>query len=113
MIRVFESESRARIRYSNAAQAKTDPATLSSLIDREIRPALAVERTALATLGTVATVHRQILVDLRRYVALRDDAWDHRARGLRQQRADLLRRSKEIDDTADIVMRRLLRAPVQ
>jgi hypothetical protein len=45
-------------------------------------------------------------------VPRQDEAWRYRARSHREQRADLLRRSTEIEKTADVVMRRRLRAPV-
>jgi rhomboid protease GluP len=107
---VFEMDSRTRMRYSQALASKSDAASLSILIELDILPALAAERKALASYGRVAAWQQPILDDLRQYVALQDEAWRYRARGHREQRADILRRSTEIEKAADVVMRRLLRA---
>lgn len=112
MISVFEIDSRTRVTYSRAIASKADDASLSILIESEIVSALAAERKALAAYSRVAAPQQRILDDLRQYVALQEEAWRHRARGHRERRADLLSRSTEIEEAADLVMRRLLRARV-
>ena len=112
MIRVFEMDSRTRVTYSRAIASKRDAATLSIVIESDILPALAAQGRALQSHGRVAASQQPILDDLRQYVALQEEAWRHRARGHREQRVDLLRRSTEIEETADVVMGRLLRARV-
>jgi membrane associated rhomboid family serine protease len=112
MISVFEIDSRTRVTYSRAIASKGDDASLSILIESDILSALAAERKALAAYSRVAALQQPILDDLRQYVALHEEAWRHRARGHRERRADLLRRSTEIEEAADLVMRRLLRARV-
>ena len=112
MISVFETDSRTRVTYSRAIASKSDAASLSILIESDILPALAAQGRALGSRGRVAASQQPILDDLRQYVALQEEAWRHRARGHREQRVDLLRRSTEIEETADVVMGRLLRARV-
>jgi membrane associated rhomboid family serine protease len=112
MIGVFEIDSRTRVTYSRAIASKADDASLSTLIESDILPSLAAERKVLAAYSRVAALQQPILDDLRQYVALQEEAWRHRARGHRERRPDLLRRSTEIEDAADLVMRRLLRARV-
>ena len=112
MIGVFEIDSRTLVTYSRAVASKADDASLSILIESDILPALAAEGKALAAFGRVATSQQPILDDLRQYVALQEEAWRYRARGHRERQADLLRRSTEIEETAALVMRRLLRARV-
>ena len=112
MIGVFETDSRTRTTYSRAIASKGDAASLGILIESDILPALAAERRALASHGRVAASQQPVLDDLRQYVALQEEAWRHRARGHREQRVDLLHRSTEIEESADVVMRRLLRARV-
>ena len=110
MYRVFEEDSRIGLLYSSAIASKAGPTHLSTVIESEILPALAAERRNLASVGRVAPLQQPVLDDLRQYVALREEAWRHRARSLREQRADLDGRSTELDHEADVVMRRLLRA---
>ena len=112
MISVFEIDSRARVTYSRAIASKGDDPSLGILIESDILPALAAEGKALAEYSRVAAPRQRILDDLRQYVALQEEAWRYRARGHRERRPDLLRRSTEIEQTADLVMRRLLRARV-
>lgn len=112
MISVFEIDSLTRVTYSGAIASKGDDASLSTLIESDILPSLAAERRALAAYSRVAPLQQPILDDLRQYVALKEEAWRHRARGHRERRTDLLRRSTEIEAAADLVMRRLLRARV-
>jgi rhomboid protease GluP len=112
MMSVFETDSRTRVSYSKAVASKRDAASLGLLIESDILPALAAERKALASHRGVLGPQSPILDDLRQYVALQEQAWRHRARGHREQRPDLLRRSTEIEETADLVMRRLLHARV-
>ena len=113
MISVFETDSRTRVTYSRGVAAKADDAALSNLIESDILPALATDRKVLAAYSTVAASQQPILDDLRQYVALQEEAWRHRAQGHRERRADLLRRSTEIEEAADLLMRRLLRARVR
>ncbi len=112
MISVFEIDSRARVRYSRAIASKGDDPSLGILIESDILPALVAEGKALAEYSRVAAPRQRILDDLRQDVALQEEAWRYRARGHRERRPDLLRRSTEIEQTADLVMRRLLRARV-
>jgi membrane associated rhomboid family serine protease len=110
LMKAFEVDSRTRLEYSKARTANADSASLYKLIDADIVPAFAKERTALQAFGTVPAAQASVLEDLRRFVALREEAWTHRARWYRDQHNPDLRRSEEIDESAALVVRRLLSA---
>jgi hypothetical protein len=108
MVRVFETESHISARYAGALKDEADPHAIAALIESDFLPALAANRELL-TATRVARRHEPVLADLRRYVALRERAWQLRAAAARSTLADAARDAMELQREADSLMGRLIR----
>jgi hypothetical protein len=110
MLGVFETDSRALVRYSKAAAGQADANAMSRLIETDIVPAFARERARLASFGPVRPEQSRILADLQQYVVLREEFWRQRAASAGSTDDEARRRIEAADRAADTVMRRLLEA---
>jgi len=92
---VLDLEARTAAPYAKAVgqfklgAASTD--ALATLIDRQILPELRETQTRLDQLRGVPPEHRALLQDAQRYVRLRTESWDLRARALHSSSMRALR----------------------
>jgi rhomboid protease GluP len=110
LIEVFTMDSRATARYSTLARSGNDAATITRTIEQEILPAFSRERVKLESIGQVPPDQEQIVADLRHYLVLRESYWRQRAAAGDRTDASTRQQLDAADESANVVMRRLLRA---
>jgi membrane associated rhomboid family serine protease len=84
--RVLDLEGRTAAPYAKAVgqfrRGVTSTTELASMIDRQILPELRDAQSRLDRLHRVPPEYRAVLADAKRYVRLRSESWDLRARAL-------------------------------